>query len=80
MPLASDLAELAAEVLMLLLLFHVIRGSCRLYQLFPVLACIGILRLMVSWIPVVGTICAIANGVMSLCYLAAAYHPLTKRP
>lgn len=69
--------ELVVEVLMLVLLFHVIRGSNRLYQLFPVLACIGILCLMVRWIPLIGTICALANGVMSLCYLAAAYRPLT---
>ena len=69
-------AALAAEILMLVLLFHVIRGSERLYMLFPVLACIRILAIMVSWLPLVGSICAAANAVISACYLSAAYKPL----
>ena len=72
------LAAIVAEVLMLVLLFHVIGKNSRLRQLFPVLACIRLLCLMVSWIPLIGGICATANGVMALCYLAAAYQPLTK--
>ena len=68
--------EFAAEVGMLMLLFRVIRGSERLYVLFPVLACIRILAVMVSWFPLIGTICVIANAIMSVCYLAVAYKPL----
>ena len=68
--------EFVAEVGMLMLLFRVIRGSERLYVLFPVLACIRILAVMVSWFPLIGTICIIANAIMSVCYLAVAYKPL----
>ena len=68
--------EFVAEVGMLMLLFRVIRGSERLYVLFPVLACIRILAVMVGWFPLIGTICMIANTIMSVCYLAVAYKPL----
>ena len=71
--------EFAAEVGMLMLLFRVIRGSERLYVLFPVLACIRILAVMVSWFPLIGTICVIANAIMSVCYLAVAYKPLQSK-
>ena len=73
--LGFGVAKLVAEVLMLVLLFHLIRGSDRLHMLFPVLACIRILCLMVSWLPLVGTVCVIANLVMAVCYLAVAYKP-----
>ena len=68
--------EFTAEVGMLMLLFRVIRGSERLHVLFPVLACIRILAVMVGWFPLIGTICAIANAIISVCYLAVAYKPL----
>ena len=71
--------EFAAEVGMLMLLFRVIRGSERLYVLFPVLACIRILAVMVSWFPLIGTICVIANAIMSVCYLAVAYKHLQSK-
>ena len=71
--------EFVAEVGMLMLLFRVIRGSERLYVLFPVLACIRILSVMVSWFPLIGTICIIANAIMSICYLAVAYKPLQSK-
>ena len=71
--------EFVAEVGMLMLLFRVIRGSERLYVLFPVLACIRILAVMVSWFPLIGTICVIANAIMSVSYLAVAYKPLRSK-
>ena len=71
--------EFFTEVGMLMLLFRVIRGSERLYVLFPVLACIRILAVMVSWFPLIGTLCVIVNAIMSVCYLAVAYKPLQSK-
>lgn len=71
-------AEFVAEVLMLVLLFHLVRGANRLRELFPVVACIRVLCCMLGWIPLVGLVCAAANAVVSVCFLIAAYKPLTR--
>ena len=71
--------EFVTEVGMLVLLFRVIRGSERMYVLFPVLACIRILAVMVGWFPLIGAVCMTANTIMSVCYLAVAYKPLQSK-
>lgn len=68
----------AAEIAMLALLFRVIRHTDRLRELFPVLACIRVLCGLLSWIPLVGSVCAAAGAVVSVCFLIMAYRPLTK--
>ena len=66
----------AAEIAMLVLLWHLVRKTERLRMLFPVMACIRVLCAVVGWIPLVGTVCIIANWVLSLCFLIAAYKPM----
>ena len=69
---------LAAEVGMLALLWHTVRGTDRLRALFPVLACVRVLSGLLGWVPLVGSVCAIAAGAVSLGFLAAAWKPMTK--
>ena len=69
-------ASLVAEIWMLVLLHHVVRQTERLRMLFPVLVCIRVLCSLLGWIPLVGTECIIANWVLSLCFLIAAYKPM----
>ena len=64
---------LAADLVMLLMLRHVTVKDARLWMLLPVLACVHILAVLLSWVPVVGTVCRIADLLVSLCFLAAAY-------
>lgn len=71
-------AAFAAEAVMLLLMHHVVRDEKRLRELFPVLAGMRIICYALSWIPLVGTVCTVANAVVSVCFLAAAYQPMTK--
>ena len=71
-------ASLVAEIWMLVLLHHVVRQTDRLRMLFPVLACIRTLCSLLGWLPLVGTVSVVANAVISACFLAAAYGPMTK--
>lgn len=66
-----------AEILTLLLVYRTVRGHKRLRELFPVLVCIRMLALLCGWVPLVGTVCGAANAVVTVCFLAAAYKPLT---
>ena len=63
------LAALAAEIVMLMLLYRVICRRARLRMLFPMLACIRLLCLMVAWLPLVGDVCNVVNIAVSACYL-----------
>lgn len=71
-------AAFLAEIGMLALLFHIVRGKKRLRELFPVVACIRVLCCLISWIPLVGTVCSVANAVVAVCFLIAARGPLSK--
>ena len=67
--LGFGLAALAEESVMLALLYRVICRRARLRMLFPVLACIRLLYLMVAWLPLVGDVCGAVSLVVSACYL-----------
>ena len=69
---------LLAETGMLVLLRRVIRDEKRLRELFPVVACIRVLRCILDWVPLLGTVFAVADIVVALCFLAAAWKPLTR--
>ena len=69
--LGFGLAALAEESVMLALLYRVICRRARLRMLFPVLACIRLLYLMVAWLPLVGDVCGAVSLVVSACYLLA---------
>ena len=71
-------AALAAEVLGLLLVHGAVRGEKRLRTLFPAVAGLGLVCCCLSWVPLVGTVCAVAENLAALCFLAAAYRPLVK--
>ena len=64
---------LLAEVGILVLLHHMIRGKKGLRELFGVVACIRVLRCLLSWVPLLGTVCGVADTVVAVCFLAAAY-------
>lgn len=70
-------AAFGAEIAMLALLWHLVRKTDRLRMLFPVVACIRVLSAGLGWIPLVGTVCVAAGAVVSVCFLIAAYRPLT---
>ena len=69
--LGFGLAALAVESVMLALLYRVICRRARLRMLFPMLACIRLLYLMVAWLPLVGDVCGAVSLVVSACYLLA---------
>lgn len=60
----------------LVMLYHIVGKSERLRMLFPVLVCIQTLSSLLSWLPLVGTVCTVADTVMAVCFLAAAYKPM----
>ena len=60
---------LLAELGMLALAGHLIRDRRQLRLLFPVVCCIRVLRCVVGWIPLLGTVCAVADVVMAGCFL-----------
>lgn len=68
--------ELAAEIGLLFLLRRIPGKGTK--ELFPVLCCIRILAMLLGWLPLVGTVCAVANAVVAVCFLAAAYQTLVK--
>ena len=68
--------ELLAEIGMLLLVRRIIGRGAK--ELFPVLACIRVLAMLLGWVPLVGTVCGVADAVVAVCFLAAAYRPLVK--
>ena len=67
-----------AQIWTLVLLYHIVGRSDRLRMLFPVLVCIQTRSSLLSWLPLVGTVCTVADTVMAVCFLAAAYKPLVK--
>ena len=69
--------ELAAEIVMLLLVRRIIGNRKGIKELFPVLACMRALSMLLGWVPLVGTVCAVANMVVAVCFLAA-YRPVVK--
>ena len=62
--------ELVAEIAMLFLVRRIVGGQKGVKELFPVLACLRVLTLLLGWIPLVGTVCVIANAVVAVCFLA----------
>ena len=69
--------ELLVGIGMLVLIRRIVRGHKGPRELFWVLACLWLLALLLGWVPLVGTVCAIAYIVVVGCFLAAAYKPLT---
>lgn len=70
--------DLAAEIGLLLLLYRIAGKQKGMKELFPVLCCIRVLAMLLGWLPLVGTVCAVANAVVAVCFLAAAYQRLVK--
>ena len=62
---------LLAEIGMLALVLHIVRGEKGPRMLFPVLCCIRVLVCLIGWIPLLGTVCMVADTVVALCFLAA---------
>ena len=60
---------LLAEIGMLALVYHLIRNRRLLRTLFPVVCCVRVLRCLVGWIPLLGTVCGVADIVMAVCFL-----------
>lgn len=71
-------AALAAEALGLLLIHGAVRREKRLRTLFPAVAGLRLVCCCLSWMPLVGTVCAVAGNLVSVCFLAAAYGLLVK--
>lgn len=69
--------ELLVGIGMLVLAHRIVRGHKGPRELFWVLVCIWLLAWLLSWMPLVGTVCAIAYIVVVGCFLAAAFRPLT---
>ena len=69
--------ELLVGIGMLVLIRRIIRCHKGPRELHWVLVCIWLLAWLLSWVPLVGTVCAIAYIVVVGCFLAAAYKPLT---
>ncbi|MBQ8237412.1 MAG: hypothetical protein IJZ39_04630 [Oscillospiraceae bacterium] len=65
--------EFAAGIGMLFLVHRIVRGKKGPRELFPVLCCIRVLAMLLGWVPLVGTVCAVAGTVVAVCFLAAAY-------
>ena len=69
--------ELLVGIGMLILIHRIVRSHKGPRELFWVLACLWILALLLSWVPLVGMVCAIAYIVVAGCFLASAFRPLT---
>lgn len=69
--------EFLAGIGALVLLHRIVRSHKGPRELFPVFACIRVLAMLLGWIPLVGTVCAIAYIVVVGCFLIAVYKPLT---
>ena len=70
--------EFLAGIGMLVLLHRIVRSCKGPRELFPVFACICVLAMLLGWLPLVGTVCQVAHGVVAVCFLIAAYQPLTR--
>ena len=69
--------ELLVGIGMLVLVHRIVGGRKGPRELFWVLACLWVLALLLGWVPLVGTVCAIAYIVVTGCFLIAVYKPLT---
>ena len=69
--------EFLAGIGALMMIHRVVRGHKGPRELLPVYACIRVLVMLLGWVPLVGTVCAVANMVVAVCFLAA-YRPVVK--
>ena len=70
---------LIAETGILVLTAHVIRDHKTPKPLLSVAACIRVLRCLLGWVPLLGTVCGVADTVVGLCFLTAAWKAFRSR-